>query len=76
MQTRKPLSLDTKKQHRHKTLQLHCLDCKQRTHEKISKNRIIKHENKLPLNQHNKNIRIAGETMLFHSLKAKHEITQ
>ena len=33
MQTRKPHSLVTKtsRQHRHKTMQLHCLDCKQTT---------------------------------------------
>ena len=60
-------------QHRHKTIQLHCLDCKQTTQEtRTARTRAQNINNKLPFNQLNsKNTRIAGKTVFFHRLKAK-----
>ena len=74
MQTKKPLSLVYKKQsrqHRHKTIQLHCLDCKQTAHETKKQEQNIKHKNTnyLLTNLTSKNTRIAGKTMLLHRLK-------
>ena len=50
MQTRKPLSLvytKESRQHRHKTMQLHCLDCKQ-TIQETKKQEKYKTKNQLP----------------------------
>ena len=49
MQTRRPLSLVTKKQqHRSKILQMNSLKWKETTQERTNKNKNIKHNTKLP----------------------------
>ena len=65
------------RQHRHKTMLLHCLDCKQTTQETKSKNKNIKHKNKLPfINQLSFKKQNCKENNVFHRLKAKQETRQ
>ena len=78
MQTRKPLSLVYKKsrQHRHKIIQLHCLDCKQATQEtQMQEQKQFNTKNKLPFYQLNfkKHQNCRENTVFFHRLKAKQD---